>query len=313
MAINDGPDRFIYSADVETGAQGLVVGEDQDDSGTYETTDTIQVAAGEYWGHNDDSFDGTLAGLFKALEDALNASTLGNTYAIEAQTPAGSQVTNSGLRFRATNADPHPFRIDFAAAGSTLPPWLIGWRGGWAGGSEPTPTSSGGVIDSPVSARLYHQPWPLFTNSKRASEKTWDEERELYVSHDDEREQFQVEHGEPTETRMYWYQWQAAAHVRDGKALDATHASNAGLPTGDVNNAFYHLWSRASRKHKVIVVHNAGDEDLQVDAHTWETGYLAGLESRKRFSPALERVKDGGEFHDVQFRMVILDGNADSK
>jgi len=305
-ALNNGSDRFIRSVDVVDGsAESLYIAEDQDRDGAYETGSAVTVTAGEYWGHHDSAFDSTLPGLYRAYASALNNDgSLSNSYAFRAHTPPGSTVTNSGIKLVATNGDPDPFQIQWGTG--DVPPWWFGWAEDETGHAN----STSGEIRSPYSAMTYWQPWPLF-DARRASEKEWGEEAMHFVSHDDEKHSLQTQHGETTETRRFRYEWLAAGHVRDGKALDSTHADNAGLPTGDVHNAYYHLWNRARRKHEVIVVHNDGDQDLLVDSHSWERGYLTPPSARNSFKPALEVARDGGEFYQLELKLVLLGGNVD--
>ncbi len=295
MALIDGPDRWIYPVEVTPSTNFIEMDEDQDGDGSYETTDGVTISAGWYWGHQDSSFDSTLAGLYDALEDALNSSsTLGNTYTITSQTPTNSEVPQSGIRIE---GDTHPFRLNGLKT-SIKGDWL-GWDFSAVNESE----SANLKIDSPFSAQTYWQPWSIFS-TKSAAAKDWNKRRLIGQSSQDARDAFQVEYAEPIPTREYTYPWLPAANVRQGKAADGDHASNAGIPTGDVGHALYHLWEVASRNRQIIIVHNDGDQDLQVDDHQWERGYLRPS-ARANFGELYDRVRDAGEFYTVDFTHVI--------
>jgi len=292
MALIDGPDRWIYPVEVTSSTQDLRVLEDQDGDGAFESGATVTISPGWYWGHADSSF--TLPGLYDAIESAMNSAGLGNTYTITSQTPSGSQVSQSGIRIQ---GDTYPFKID--GFGTDMPGEWFGWDFGTLGDAE----SDNLKIDFPRSPHTYWQPWSIFS-TKSAAAKDWDQRRLIGQSSQDARNAYQIEYAEPIPTREYTYPWLPAANVRKGKADDADHARNAGIPTGDTGHALYHLWEVASRNREIIIVHNDGDQDLQVDSHQYERGYLRPS-ARQSFDEMHERVRDAGEFYTVEFTHVI--------
>jgi hypothetical protein len=71
--------------------------------------------------------------------------------------------------------------------------------------------------------------------------------------------------------RAWVYSWVSEALIFSGKANDAAYAAAADLAVGDCNNALEDLYKEALRTGaEIIVVHDAGDQDLGVSEHGHE-------------------------------------------
>lgn len=229
------------------------------------TTETVTVSAGTYYNHADASTTiAGYAGFLEALVDALNAvGTFSGTYSVAASTPSGSSLTNSGITISAADLVGLTFSLDFGSGSTTLDPRLLGF-----GESPGTQTSTtGGDPDPAVLASPYsiYGAW----QSPHAAANKRDARKQTPFSSSPDPVNRYTNAWEGHRRRPMEYRFLAPGHVRRWAAEDATIASDSGLPTGDINNAFEDfLWDASVSNDDILVVYDEGDEDLQIDSHT---------------------------------------------
>lgn len=189
--------------------------------------------------------------LLHQLEAALNNNTtLQNTYSVTANTPTGSDLTNSGITI-ARASGTNQFNLEWAGASTTVDPRWFGWPAGASdtglGTSHDSPGSIWAVWQSPVVAhdkrRRPTQVASRSDGSAHAKSVIWDS---------------------PLRRQVTW-QPVRGAHVWNDRADDATLASEAGLPTGDTRNALQDLWWESARAGDVLLfAPNDGAADWQI-------------------------------------------------
>jgi len=264
------------------------------------TTQTADLTEGTYWPHNDTSATGYPA-LYDALISAMN-NVSPDTYSITAATPSGSEVQNSGVTV--TNDSGNSWFWDFSKfSGFTFPRPYLGY--------PPTASSPGAAVSQtgPRSILGTWQSWTLFDSGHEATDARDDEQYDIAVSSDKAEEAYQLQYGSPRIIRTFEYRWVPAAHVQRGKATDSTHADNAGLPTGDLNNQWANLHESMKDLDEILVVHDDGDDsDLSVIDHDWEAYKLEGREARSSFRASIETARKQGEFYHLQFQVVQTGG-----
>lgn len=286
-----GIDWMARAFEIDSSNQDLVVSE----AGV--GSDTLTIAAATVWNHADASeTSGDHNGLIYALEALLNASgTLTNTYTVAAATPSGSDLTNSGIEITASAAGgAAEFTLEFSDGSTTVNPRWFGW-----GESPGDQTSSSGVLASPYS--LY---------------ATWQSPHAAHDKRDARRQSMNSSTSDPVNAyrnpfkghrrRLMHYRFVPAGHVRRWAAEDSDIASDAGLPTGDINNAFADfLWEASASNEDILVVYDDGDDDLQVDSHTDKYEYVRFADDRE-IESLLQMIEDvpRGEEYDLMWHFA---------
>jgi len=299
-------DRYLWSVDITTSDNQIVITE----SGG--SAVAVTISADTYWAHNDDDTDSTYPGLFKALEDALNASgSLSGTYTLESQTPTGSSLEGSGLRINSTV----DFTLNFTdtstdTSGWTLDPRLLGWPEGQESDSDVSSSST--IADSPLS---YYTSWvvPDAANDLRPSPIS-----AQASSSPDASRAFTLRWDANTMVNAH-YMHLEGAHIFSSRATEAGEASFAGLPADDEHNALRDLWERCrdltgpsdttSDILAVFVEDGATvSQRLQVqrisggsDQNQWAVLRLGDAEQRSSFRAMIQDLDgSGGEVYQVR-------------
>lgn len=250
-------------------------------------TEDIEFTPGSYYAH----YDATLhnAG-YKSLyitAIALVESTFGyETYAVEASTPSGSELSGSGLTI-VREVGSNPWGPQFGDHDCTIDPRLFGFGPSpgnqTVGGDEIfSPYSIYGAWQSPhIPSDLRDQPERMIIESGKGWEAATNEWEGVGVPR-------------PVFIRALW-----AAHVLRGRGNYAHHAGRADLPTGDINNQWEDFWWGAVGE-EVICIYSGGDEDLEVATHDYE---IVKLRAKNRLYDHLEGV-EGGERYNLRFDLL---------
>ncbi len=275
--------RVLWPLAVTSSNQDLVVSED-----SAARTDTFSIPAGDYYQHNDASMvAGGRAGLLAELVSQLNASaTLAGTYAVAAATPAGSSLSHSGIALTATGIT--DFTLEFSAAGTTINPRWLGF-----GSSPGDQQSTGLALASPYSLLGAWQ-------TPHAASDERDQPEHTVLSSGKGWEAAHNEWDGVGLPRQIFVRALYAAHILRGRGGHAGHAADAGLPVGDINNAFEDLWWAAVGE-ELLVIYEEGDQDLQVDTHPYE---LCKLKPKDKLFGHLKPV-ERGERYDLRFDLLV--------
>lgn len=234
--------------------------------------DVIERAA--YYNHGDDALDGTRGYAFlQALEDAINAA-VSATYTITANTPGGSELTDSGITITRSPAD--QFAIRWAT--TTIDPRLLGFT---EDVTDDLPSDTNGVLDSPLSIYAVWQSPHSAMDLRDGRTKT------IYESSERSPSPRRIGFSGPRTRRMSFYSVEGG-HLRENGAINATVATQAGLPTGDVHNALQEFLWQGGLDDELLAVYSGPGLDVPADEY-----------EAVRFAPAsaLENLID--EFDDV--------------
>lgn len=305
----EGPDVHFWPLEVTSDTHRIGLEEDTDGDGALDSKVDTTIATGtKYAYRGNGAGPSSTVGLYDALETALNSLASENTYAIEAATPDGSQITYSGVRIRATNASPAAFRVRWDFVDGLDPRWL-----GWGAGSTTSPTSSSHApadsVESPYTIYGQWRPVTAFSQNT-ATLKDWDRRAHLESSGNDPIHDVQIEHGTPTEIRPLTYSQVPATCIRGGRGQDATYADLAGLAAGDTHNGLddWHDAVGRGRKQRAIVLHNEADRadhDLDVSADDVELGYLHPKKTRSMFSDVRSLESKNPELYNIEFKLAL--------
>lgn len=268
-----GIDRILPPIEIETGGTDIVITEDG--VGTV----TVSLSTGRYWAHKDSALEGLgYSGLYKAIEDALNASALTYTYSVDAATPTRStEQIAGGLRLSTSAGD--DFSIDFTSGSWTLPVGLLGMVDN-AAVSKFDVGGGDHLITLPYTRGGEWILYNLYSYATRgANDKRSDERFMTFQSDPDSRYAYSYDWSHDSDGdkfRAYEVDRIPAAHVRASRALDLDYCETGQLAYGDENNAFVEVvWERArtiesdSTKGDVIIVHNS-TSDLLVASHDYD-------------------------------------------
>ena len=253
---------------------------------------TATVAAGKYWLHRSTSSD--YPGLYKALEDAMNAAST-EDYTVRSTTPTGSDaLLGAGLAIEQTSAGA-AWTIDWD--NSTLDPRLLGFPAGSSG----TVAALNFTIRSPMTRWGDWIPW------RNATRKDRDVERWVSASSRDVGSDAfeQVDYG-LRETRSFEYRWNPAALAIE--IVDPVYQEVAGLDYDEAHASFETLWTEGfSKREDVLCVYEAGDQDLELTTHEWEALVLQDPDPTRGLRACLSR-RPGAERYNLAFTCAIRGG-----
>ena len=264
---------------------------------------TVTVTAGTYYLHNDTTLNGNgYPSLWKAISAGLVTAGANNTYGFQPITPTSSTAqTFGGVRiFALTGSD--SYTVKFADAAFTM-------ENAWFGYGLSASNANHGVgepwIDPPYTSKGFWQSATLTGNT--ASDKRSDVMREIVESSDRTSDVYQVEWNEDT-VRTMRYEYVPAAHIWPDRAADASYASTASLATNDIHNAFYDVWDVGSRLGVIVIVHDEGNQDLEVVTHDYEIVKFADAAQRKSFRKCVKMMVTSGEFYELSVDLYKVSG-----
>lgn len=293
--MNLGPDRWLYPI-VLTSANNVLRVYNVATS----TTVSATVPAGTYY-HGYGLPSGYSS--FPIAVAAAMTTALGRTITYVYQAPAGQTSTildHSSIRFVDAGAG---FRFQFADVLFTLDDRLLGFVAG-----------SGNTGNNPVPLVSTVGKWQSFNIlDGAASDKRRTERRELYSSTGvlySTTRQHSVR--DDRKVRRFAYDFVPGLHVYASqlRAADADYRALAGLASQDQHNAFELLWRSASDLNDIIISHDAGDQDPEVDANgPHEIARLEPAEQREDFRNCITDLSLGGELYRIEVDMLIIDGN----
>lgn len=244
---------------------------------------------------------GSYPPLYTEILTKINAVT-SNTYAFNAQTPSGSDLINSGLQLEATSGS-LDYGYKFSTA-YTFDARLLGY----ASGESSDQTTSGTTLDSPFSRYGVWQPWYHAPHS-HSDKRGWT----LRVQSEGMGDYDQVvdSRWRSDQIRLLIYEYQPAAFVKENRGDKSDYASTAGLPTGDVHNAFESLWLEclSDFSKECIIVHDLTTVDLEISTHSYEIGKLFDPEHRKDLRNLVEIMELRGEYYEIAILMWINTSN----
>lgn len=332
MAEFYGPDLWLAPIPVTSSTNQVVVTEDPNgtaDQFTVTLTPSPGLNSGEvYYGFKDSGaslFDPaqvyanqrrslSLVPLYTRLEDQLNAnSPNGHTYTVEAVTPPGSSLTNSGLRVSITPGE--KFSLDFNEMGFTMDARLFGYA------SDPNvqvksvdnntsfdADQNNSSVTGPCS-RYY-----CWQSPRAAYEKRHRDQRRTFAS-SDRGDAYKWRWTRRELKRQLSYYGVAGAHVwPDDRAGRQTEADRGGLPVGDTNNNLKQLFELAcTGDQQVVIAHNdaaSAADPLEIEEYSdgLEAAYLdpdfASVWSPQEGSRSMQHA---GEKYDLTIPYTVAD------
>lgn len=305
-----GPDQIFAVLSVAPGSNELVIS-DPDDGML-----TATVPTGSYLNHLQISGFPSAApasgnALLGTLEARLNLEATTATYTIESNTPAGSDLTLSGIKI--TRDPAANFSLVFSGVTSTtLDPRFIGW-----GADESSDQASGadGVLESPYSLWGVWQSYTIEGHAAQSKDK--DPFENIELSSDDVAVAARKKYLAKT-FRTLAYEYAPGAHVRENRANDLASANTGGLPQYDVHNALESLWPLLTaaddddRLAEFVIVHNRGDEGYaDIYDRPYEICRLKDKEQIRRFKAVREMQRMAGEYYRLRFDVDVSSGTYD--
>jgi hypothetical protein len=302
-------DVLFYPVEVAADNNTIAIKEDTTGDGSLDTVTSTTLAAGTYWPYVSGATPpaATTSLYDEAAAKLSAASQAGNTYAVEAQTPSGAQLENSGVRFRATSGTAK-FQVEWNTASSVDPRWF-GWPTSSARTNASTAAAPTDAVDSPYTPVGQWRPTTVFADDS-ATKKPFDRRRNLGAAGPDLGQGAQIERGTPTDMRSLVYHEVPAACVLGGRGDDVDYANLAGLATGDTHNGLlaWHDAVSSGDGALTILLHNVADRAdhvVDLDADDVETGYLTPKAARSEFGRVREMTRPEGEFYKVDFQLSL--------
>lgn len=303
-----GPDKYYWPVTVEDDATEIRI-YDQEVDETLE----VSIEAGDYYQYLGSELKSGFSPLLQAVEDEINSelSDAGGSeqYTLEAATPSGSDLQNSGLRF-AKDTTANQFKVEFDHADWDYDPRLLGWPEGEDSDQTSQTGDSEQILDSPLSLWGQTQSYTNFSNNA-ASEKLFDEEAVDEQAGEEDPFDGYAYDWLIFEARTIVYPWVPALHLfedADQRGASSTHRDNAGLPDGDTHNTFYRLWKIARKRQKFVLVHDDGDQGHTLPDDQWEIGVIRPSQ-HSQFSDLYDVARRKGEFFDVTLELAISDSD----
>lgn len=299
-----GQDRFFSEFEVTSSDNQLVIN-DPDDG---EITASVSTGS-SYFNHLDDGGNALHGSAFlKALETAINSAATTNTYTIASNTPSGSDLTKSGISISSTGGD---FTLKFSDASTTIDPRWIGW-----GESQSSDVGAANPVQSPFSLYPVWQSHNQLDNA--ATDKRKIPHQNIQLSGDDVQQAARKKFLE-RDRRLFRYEWIFAGHVKENRATDQKSADNAGLPQGDVHNAFELFWRAATEGDeneklvRIVIVHDRGGEGYEnvYDDDHEELVRLADADQIRSADDIIDDMNMAGEYYSIAFLTDIEDGEYD--
>jgi len=289
-----GPDRFYYPIRVTTKNNRFVFKEE-----SKTVVDDLILDIGLYWMHRDSQIDSEYPSFYLAIENLLNTNgTLAGTYQFQIHTPSGG-LTNSSVSLVQTD-DPNNDSITLKFNDGD---WTM--NRGWFGFpvNESSEPNGADRIDGTASILGAWQ------SPKTAAYKTRNRSSDVIRSNPGPNA-VSNKWIPDTETRMFRYHEVATGHIYKYRAQDSTLATEAGLPTGDTNNAFEHLLS-GMQISDTINIYNEGDSG---NALVPTDGTFDGLveacsvdqSTQKGLTDIITGEQQyGGQYYDLNWEMLI--------
>lgn len=295
-------DRFYAPIEIGSGQETVVFS----DSGGQQL---VSIGVGTYWGHNDDTLNATYPGLFKALEDALNASSLAGTYTIVCATPtSSSEQTSSGIMIQCTEAfEIRPENLNF-----DLDPRLLGF------GASPSNFASTEVSASvhrcimPYTSFAWWDVWSIYKDHAAIDKRSFPSSR-LISSDEDSRVAVSAVwdyFGAVRWTRRYNSGMITAPHIFGERGAHSGYAKLAKLALGDINNGFLEcVWLRSrqsdgpeSTAGDILVQYN--DVSTIADVSDYDVACLASNQ-RQDFRTCIQELQPNGELYQLNLEMLL--------
>lgn len=276
------PDRLHWRIPVTSGNQKVGVIEDPNGSNDFnEISLPLDPGSGaEYyatgWADPDNGTrrevdvlsDLQIAPLYNYIQVELSQNSPNNLdYEFQAITPTNSNLVNSGLRLT-TVGQSVPLQLVWSS--DRLSPRYFGFQRGTGQSSVST------SIDGPVSR------WGMWQSPKSAGDKRQPVESKTFSESDSKASRdWRWTKGDRMRRRRYYDILSPHVYPHD-RADRAALADDAGLPTGDHNNALFDLWRQryASTEQRIVVQENAGESDLELatSSKPISVGYVANMD-----------------------------------
>jgi|AKVG01.1.fsa_nt_gi hypothetical protein len=267
------------------------------------TTTTVTIPAGTYWPYRGTEYTG-YDGLYKTIEDLLNASAATGTYSFEASVPTETEGEGAIRRGLALTQEGHtpPWGIDWSA--STLDPRLLGYSA----------TQSTAVTTTTFTLSSPREPLGVWIPQRVRREASRNVVRDISAATDDVgADNFhQADYGSRT-LRAFEWRRQPAGAVINGKASSDfggsgnTYGDIAGLE--DDNGSFERLWTSMSKRDDIIVFYEMDPVTIDADESGLKYEIVRLLDNAQRFRDAINMSQMGGEFYDVRFAVQVLEGD----
>jgi hypothetical protein len=299
-----GVDRWCFPFEVATGENVLIFTEGGTDY-------TLTLNAGTYYWFDEiagiPSGGTAYQGIFKQIRDQLGLAGVSNTYSFALETPTVSTAQTGATVKLVRDSGTADFAWKFSSASFSFDPRILGFDE-----DESTDKSNSGT--DLVGERQAWGMWmtPEVLVQRKASTKRADYRRELRISSDDVWNAYQLEWRSRKHRRVE-YPWVSSAHVYADRAEDAAYASTGRVTTDDDHNAFYDLWSAASRLNDIIVIWDDGNTTMNpLSATNYELVRFGTSEQRSNFRSCLSDKRRNGEFYDIGFDIIVSPDTEDT-
>lgn len=228
------------------------------------TTKNVDIPTGRYWCYLQTS---VLPSAYPSLYDEITSqlqSAFSGTYLYVQQTPSGADIANLGLQL-SSSIDTVSF--EFQDSDFTFPPEYLGY----APDRSTAATTSSGTLNSPLSWR-----GSMFV-PRAASDKRSRPDASVARSSDDASRAQYLRWTDDDDPRRVFYEGIYGANIYGLRGRLSASADEAGLPDGDVNNGWNHIWDSLVSGHPAIIAHNiegnASYSFNSYDPSTATTGY----------------------------------------
>lgn len=190
------------------------------------------------------------------LRSASSSSGNGLNYRIGVTTPSGSDFSNTGIFLDHDGS--MSIKLDFSGANNALDPRYFGWDEDGQDNSGIGPQGNSDTVTGPFTR------WGVWFSEVTAHDKRQMGERTTFQSQSQRR--YAKVWQWTTDERMREIEYIAVAGVHvwpDDRASRTAEADRGGLPEGDANNAWYHVWDKVGVDDNYLLIgHGDGTSGL---------------------------------------------------
>lgn len=291
-------DRFVTWIEIETGVNDKIV---ISESG--EPDATITIPSGIYYCYSDD--DGLrpnsneFVPLYTTIQNLLTAG-VDTTWTIRSYDNSNSIVKGRSIEVESTILG-----WSFNTAATTFPLSYLSF------GADAATSSTFGTKRGEYSYRGAWSPYSLV--GERVDKRSYQMNQSRFSDTDTRRSYvLQVREGKH---RMFEYSYVPPQNIFESRNADPNYQADSLFPDDDLNNSLDHLWSTFGSSSEevglrpLLVVHDDGDQDLEVWSHDWEVLIPRDQEQILNFQNLVSDLNIKGEFYRVSFDMWSIDAD----
>jgi len=289
----EGLDRYFYPVLITQENNTLIVGEGVTDY-------TVTIPPGVYWSHLDSVVDSTYPSLQLEVVNQINNSGVSATYGVGVLDLSDGDLRYSSLIWKQTSGSSvGGWGFKFSNRNNTFNSGYLGFQ------RELTTSNRSAGRDLNGEASLLGQ----WIAPVKAAYKLRDSSKKAFRS--DQGPNASINSWTPPkEVRGFKYHKVHGAHVYRYRAKDSTEATEAGLPTGDTNNALEDM-VKSMPDSRILAKHVSSQQSDAMEFNTESPpvseSYIAMSDEVKLTEIRGERTKWEGEHYDIEGGLIIYE------